>query len=268
MLLRKLGPVFLHDRSPGQGLLTIVAGAMLATCFSGLAMSQATKPAPATPIDVKKAELGGTPWNPEWDAVIEKDIPPEMLSMQVPHDVRHFCPRFYQMSDVDKRAFWAYFFQALAGAEAGLDPTARVHHRQRAVNRVDPVTGKLTRQEGLLQLSYQDQKRYGCDFDWEKDKTLKPHDPNRSILQPANNLECGVKIIENQIIDQHKPLLSRSSYWSPLQPGSYSHRNFLKQMTNPPAACGVESRSKIAKNKTTKTVQQLAEEKQVAKDER
>ena len=42
--------------------------------------------------------------------------------MQVPHDVRRLCPNFYQMSDVDKRAFWAYFFQALAGAEAGLSP--------------------------------------------------------------------------------------------------------------------------------------------------
>ncbi len=29
--------------------------------------AQTTKPAPPTPIDKKKAELGGTPWNPEWD---------------------------------------------------------------------------------------------------------------------------------------------------------------------------------------------------------
>jgi hypothetical protein len=236
---------------------------MFATLLSSCAQSQATKPAPATPIDVKKAELGGTPWNPEWDAVIEKNLPPEMLSMQVPHDVRRLCPRFYSMSDVDKRAFWAYFFQALAGSEAGLDPTVRVHHRQAEVNRIDPVTHKLTRQEGLLQLSYQDAKRYGCDFDWEKDKQLKPDDPNKTILQPANNLECGIRILENQIIDQHRPLLSRSSYWSPLQPGTGSHHNFLKQMSNPPAACGEVVRSKVAKGKTTKTVQQVAEEKQV-----
>jgi hypothetical protein len=37
-------------------------------------------------------------------------------------------------------------------------------------------------------------------------------------------------------------------------------------MTNPPEACGVQSRSKIAKDKTTKTVQQVAEEKQVASE--
>lgn len=39
-----------------------------------------TKPAPATPIDAKKAELGGSTWNPDWDHFIEQSIPPEMLS--------------------------------------------------------------------------------------------------------------------------------------------------------------------------------------------
>jgi len=244
----------------------LLGGALLAVCFSGAAMSQATKPAPATPIDVKKAELGGTPWDPQWDAIIEKAIPPEMLSMQVPHDVRRFCPGFYSMGDVDKRAFWAYFFQALAGAEAGLEPTTRVRHSERVVSRIDPVTGKIVRSEGLLQLSYWDDKRYGCDFDWEKDKNLKASDPNRTILQPRNNLECGIKIMKNQIIDQHKPLITKSSYWEPLQPRAGSHVNFVKQMTNPPEACGVQNRSKIAKDKTTKTAQQVAEQKQAASD--
>jgi hypothetical protein len=35
-----------------------------------------------------------------------------------PRGVRRFCPRFYEMGKADKRAFWAYFFQAFAGAEA------------------------------------------------------------------------------------------------------------------------------------------------------
>jgi hypothetical protein len=46
--------------------------------------AQAAKPAPPTPIDLKKAELGGRPWNPEWDQIIEKALPPEMLSSQAP----------------------------------------------------------------------------------------------------------------------------------------------------------------------------------------
>jgi hypothetical protein len=51
----------------------------------------------------------------------------------------------------------------------------------------------MVRSEGLLQLTYEDQTRYGCDFDWDVDKTLKADDPAKTILQPKNNLECGVR---------------------------------------------------------------------------
>jgi hypothetical protein len=196
------------------------------------------KPAPATPILAKKVELGQeTHWNIEWDKIVELAIPPEMVSNQVPRDVRRFCPRFYQMQEADKRAFWAYFFQALAGAEAGLKPTTRVRHTEPEVAVVDKVSGRMVRSEGLLQLTYEDQERYGCDFDWQKDKQLPANDPGKSILQPKNNLECGVKILDKQIIDQKKPLTSRTSYWSTLRPGTVSYRVFAKQMTNVPLAC-------------------------------
>ncbi len=199
----------------------------------------AMKAAPPTPIDTKRAELGGPMWDPAWDKTVELALPPEMLSSQVPRDVRRFCPRFYEMSEADKRAFWAYFFQALAGAEAGLKPTSLVRHAQPAMEVKDEVTGVQGRTEGLLQLAYADEKRYGCDFDYEADRRLKANDPARTILQPKANLECGVKILDKQMFDEHKPLLSRTGYWSTLRPGTESYRVFAKQMTNVPAACGV-----------------------------
>src|ERR1017187_4847453 len=219
--------------------------------FMGIATAlhaQATKPAPPTPIDEKKVELGGTPWNPQWDQIIEKALPPEMLSKQVPRGVRRFCPRCHQMGETDKRAFWAYFFQALAGAEAGLNPNTSVSHTKAEVAKRDEVRGMGMRREGLLQLAYADQKRYGCDFNWQADRALKANDPAKTILQPKNNLECGVKILFNQIIVQHKPLLTRSGYWSTLRPGGPSYRVFAKQMTNPPSACGLSTKSRINKS--------------------
>lgn len=196
------------------------------------------KPAPPTPLAEKKEELGGATWQPQWDAMVEQDIPADMLSATAARAVRSSCPNFARESEADKRAFWAYVFQALAGAEAGLNPTTDVHHRQAAMNKIDTVTRRPMRQEGLLQLAYEDAQRYGCDFDWERDRSLPAKDPNRTILQPANNLACGVKIMENQIITQRKPLVVRSSYWSTLQPGTESYRVFAKQMTNVPVACG------------------------------
>jgi hypothetical protein len=210
--------------------------------------SQAIRPVPPTPVDVKKGELGGTPWNPQWDEIIEKALPQEMLSSQVPRGVRRFCPRFYEMGTTDRRTFWAYFFQALAGAEAGLDPNTSVRHSQ-------PGGALAMRSEGLLQLAYADHKRYGCDFNWQLDRALKAKDPAKTILQPKNNLECGVKILFNQTIVQHKPLLTRSGYWSTLHPDGPSFRVFAKQMKNPPDACGLSAKSGIKKSDTTKSVQ-------------
>jgi hypothetical protein len=217
--------------------------------------AQATKPAPPTPIDEKKVELGGTAWNPQWDQIVENALPPEMLSSRVPRGVRRFCPRFYEMCEADKRTFWAYFFQALAGAEAGLNPNTSVRHTEPDVTKRDEVRGTAIRTEGLLQLAYADQRRYGCDFNWQTDRALKAKDPAKTILQPKNNLECGVKILVNQIIVQHKPLLTPSGYWSTLRPDGPSYRVFAKQMTNPPIACGLSTQSTIDKSATTKSVQ-------------
>jgi hypothetical protein len=199
----------------------------------------ALKAAPATPIAEKKAELGDDEtWDPSWDAMIENALPVDLLSPKVAKAVKPFCPKFTSLNEGDKRAFWAYFFQALAGAEAGLVPTRDVRHTDPQLAVVDDVTHRMVRQQGLLQLTYMDQERYGCDFDWEKDKNLAEHDPAKTILQPRNNLLCGVNIIHNQLIEQHKPLLSSTSYFSTLQPGTISVKVFLKQMANVPAVCG------------------------------
>lgn len=240
-----------------RNCLLTVAGLCL-FCMAQLS-AQATKPAPPTPIDAKKAELGGKTWDPAWDKIVEQSVPAEMLSSRVPHDVRKFCPRFYTMSDTDKRVFWAYFFQALAGTEAGLNPTSRVRHTEPEVAVVDHVTHKAVRSEGLLQLTYEDATRYGCDFDWTRDRELPISDPAKSILQPKNNLECGVKILNNQIISQHRSLISRKSYWSPLQPGTAPHRTFAKQMINPPAACEASVKAPKLTQETTASVHGAAE---------
>jgi len=197
----------------------------------------AIKPAPATPIAEKKQELGQDSWDPQWDVIVEQALSPEMLSPRVARGVRSYCPRFNSMSEADKRTFWAYTFQALAGAEAGLKPTSNVRHTQPEVAIEDTVTKRTVRQEGLLQLTYMDAKRYGCDFDWQKDKPLAEKDPARTILTPRNNLLCGVKILENQMLNQGKPLLTQSSYWVTLRPLQPSYLVFAKQMKNVPAVC-------------------------------
>jgi hypothetical protein len=195
------------------------------------------KPAPPTPIAVKKQELGESSWDPQWDETVERALSPEMLSSRIAWGVKSYCPLFASMSEPDKRVFWAYTFQALAGAEAGLKPTTDVRHTQPEVAKVDTVTKQIIHQQGLLQLAYMDAERYGCDFNWQHDRTLPEKDPARTILQPENNLLCGLKIMENQIVKQRKPLLSSTSYWVTLRPATISYKVFAKQMKNVPVVC-------------------------------
>jgi hypothetical protein len=195
------------------------------------------KTAPSTPIAEKKQELGEQSWDPQWDVTIEQALSPQMLSPAIARSVRSYCPRFGVISNADKRAFWAYTFQAVAAAEASLKPTSDVRHTEPEVAVKDSVSKRTVHQEGLLQLTYMDADRYGCDFDWDRDKALPEKDPSRTILSPRNNLLCGVKIMENQILTQKKPLLSASSYWVTLRPGHPSYLMFAKQMKNVPADC-------------------------------
>jgi hypothetical protein len=209
------------------------------------------KPGPPTPIAVKKDELGDDQnWDPNWDVIVEENLPSELLSPRVERAVHPFCPRFESLNETDKRSYWAYFFQALAGAEAGLKPTADVRHTEPEVAVIDPITRRITRQEGLLQLTYQDSDRYGCDFDWDNDKQLAEHDPSKTILQPKNNLLCGIKILKNQLIDLDEPLLTAKSYWSTLRPGTVSYQVFAKQMTNVPVACAARPAHAETKKET------------------
>ena len=62
--------------------------------------------------------------------------------------VSSYCPRFASISDPDKRAFWAYTFQALARAEAGLEPTTDVQHTEPEVAMVDTVTKRMIHRKG------------------------------------------------------------------------------------------------------------------------
>jgi hypothetical protein len=228
-----------------MGLIGWTALWLCMACKQGASQQPAqvkVKDPPPTPIAEDKAVLGKPGWDPQWDKFVEQALPAEMLSSQVARAVRPFCPRFNSMSEVDKRAYWAYFFQALSGVEAGLEPTADTRHTEPEVAIVDTVTKRRVRSEGLLQLTYMDADRYGCDFDWAKDKELAEKDPDKTILQPKNNLTCGIRILHTQLIDKGEPLATGKSYWSTLHPGTGSYRVFVKQMRNVPDACRATGR--------------------------
>jgi hypothetical protein len=139
-------------------------------------------------------------WNPLWDQIIEKALPPEVLSSQAPRGVRLFCPRFYEMDNIDKRTFWAYFFQVLVGAEAGLNPNTRrpshrtgTHHGH-AQRR---LAAACVRRREAIRLRFQ----LGSGSPWS---ALRPDEPSylvfaKQMTNPPSSMWTAHKVEDRQV---------------------------------------------------------------------
>jgi len=116
---------------------------------------------------------------------------------------------------------WVELIKWISFYESSWSPLTRYNESTMGT---DPITGLPVYSEGLLQLSYQDsQWAPYCKFDWAKDKDLHVDDPKKTILNPFNNLDCGMRILANQIQKRGKIVLQTGHYWSVLrESGRYS----------------------------------------------
>lgn len=128
-----------------------------------------------------------------------------------------FCPKYQSLDNNQRANVWAALFSGVAKYESAYSPTSRY---QETTMGTDPITQQPVWSEGLLQLSYQDIQGFPfCDFDWSKDKSLNPTDPNKTILDPYKNLYCGVGIMAKQITRKGLITVSSGAYWSTLKSG-------------------------------------------------
>jgi len=100
-----------------------------------------------------------------------------------------------------------------------------------------------------------------ANFDWEADRKLPASSAARSISSAEE--QSGMRRedpLQPKSSIKHKPLFTRTSYWSTLQPGRKSYRIFAKQMTNPPPPCGSHAPTQSKRLRPTKTVQDKADE--------
>jgi hypothetical protein len=132
-------------------------------------------------------------------------------------DLRKFCPNFESLDKGHQVQVISSIVVAVAYYESGWNPVSRMKEPQGSFPKPDPVTGQPVWSEGLLQLSYQDQRNHSfCKFDWNTDKRLGPSDPRKSILNPINNLNCGVQIMAKQIRLKGTFITEGNYYWSVL----------------------------------------------------
>lgn len=179
----------------------------------------------AYPLLWESAHSQGRDWTAYLFDLIQQQTPD---LVQGAEDVTQFCPRYYQLTTNERINFWGLLVSGIVKYESDFDPTSRMRETTMGT---DPVTGKQVYSEGLMQLSYQDGRNYAfCDqFDWNADKSLSPSDPNKSILDPYKNLNCGVKILAQQIKHRNRITLSSGVYWNVIRAGG--SRNKIAQIS-------------------------------------
>ena len=185
------------------------------------------------PIAWEKQNVSRKEWSKMIYSVIENEEP-SMLNDNVAKDIETFCPNYDFLSPDQRLNFWGQFFAALAKPESDWKATESTIEPIKNFKKVDAVTNQRVRSEGLLQLSYQDEKSYrlNCGFNWNRDRNLAPEDPRKTILNPYLNLRCGIKIMSRQLKNKKSITLEENVYWSVLRTSDHQHT--IKEMAKMP----------------------------------
>lgn len=181
--------------------------------------------APAEPDSVYLA-WDVKPEGKQWSAVLLKSIDTNWQELKKAGDIADFCANWETLSEAKKKEVFAELMIAIAYYESGWSPVSRMKETTMGI---DPITKLPVYSEGLFQLSYQDEQWIKCGFDWEKDKTLSPEDPKKTILNPALNIDCAVRIMARQIKNKGEVLLFSGVYWAVIkQMGRYQKIDGIK----------------------------------------
>ncbi len=177
---------------------------------------------PSVPVNHKFEPLawestvkGSQAWSNIVYSVIQSEEP-QMLGQNTADDVEIFCPKYRSLNDNQRLNFWGQLIAGMVANESSFK--LNNYYVEATFTQPDPVTGRQVASEGLLQLSYQDEKNYNlnCGFNWAVDKNYSDTDIRKSIFNPAKNLRCGIKILARQLTKQRAISTSTGVYWAVL----------------------------------------------------
>lgn len=162
-----------------------------------------------------------------WSEHVYDELPtlgPALLAAN-PTDAKIFCPNYTNLSDNERKQFWAFFISSMAKFESGFDPKSAYTEGFR------DNSGRYVISRGLLQISMESSKGYRCGFT-----------TSTEIHSPTKNLSCGIKIL-NHWMKKDQRIASRSGlswkggarYWSVLRAGEKSsYQSIIKWSNNLP----------------------------------
>jgi len=99
-----------------------------------------------------------------------------------PADVNEYCPNFFRLTRGGKKDFWIYLLSSIAQFESGFRPELSYTEDFTDSN------GQLVVSRGLLQLSIESARAYGCVLPSAQD-----------LHDPLKNLQCGMRILNRWV---------------------------------------------------------------------
>ncbi len=199
------------------GLLTLTAQASFAM---GRKLPDQPTPPPPPPVTVEtdatplwEAKVSGSKaWTTHLNGALDT-LGKDMLDV-IPADATTFCGNYKSLSYNQRKQFWMYLMSYMTKYESGFNTKTSY------TESFSDSSGKKVVSRGLLQISIESGRAYGCDLKTESDL----HDPYK-------NLDCGVRIL-NRWLDRDGRFAGKvdgawrggARYWSVLRTtsGSYS----------------------------------------------
>lgn len=109
---------------------------------------------------------------------------PRALLQTVPNDYQTFCPNFKNLSQSQKANFWATIITRMAKYESDFRPQKTFKEPPSLKTR----TGARVISSGLLQISLESGRGYGCNLSSTDD-----------LCQAENNIRCGIRILNRLV---------------------------------------------------------------------
>lgn len=159
----------------------------------------------------------------QWTEIVVTGIDkyaPDLLTAS-PTDANTFCPQFHNLSAGEKRYFWTYLLSAMTKFESSFNPQSSYKENFK------DSSGSNVVSRGLMQLSYESAKAYGCPLKNAKD-----------LHNPAVNLECSLRVL-GRWVQRDQRIAGNvgggwkggARYWAVLRSGKKSYQNIIQLLS-------------------------------------
>lgn len=185
---------------------------LILLCILLVSCSQITlkPPAPSNPVKISWEQY---PENKLWSDFAYNLLDKELFtSFDKAQDATQFCPKYQSLTRQQKIYVWVELLSTVSKYESSWKPAT-------VFNEPAPLNYPSI---GLLQLSYEDHAGY----------PYCPAKGGKDLKDPLVNLDCGMRILANQVNKKGKIILSSGVYWSTLKSGgTYSKIPQIVAMT-------------------------------------